>query len=299
MESSATTIWPKSVTRNQCGSRKRFMRFLLDACPDTIGDEHWWRLATGGWTTPKVPTLYGEFREQFGRLSRLSLDQGFVTHLPEFMSLADDKPSAVEGDYRHVRELMRRELGHKIVWRGMMLTDDELKSIEKNGIASPLMMKVAEEENLEPMLNQRLLTSRPSRVIENHFHGDKTWSPYVSVTEHRDVAVALGRCFGIKYGEPRKLYLFKLRIPELDLIYYTEHGIDTPSRLREIIEGRQQAQMDYTISITVDDIATEHVWDREVESFVFWRVDTEEILAVTRPDVSVSSWNNKFTTGKL
>ena len=63
-------------------------------------------------------------------------------------------------------------------------------------------------------------------LVERHFYNENYHSPMVSVSSHKDVAIAVGRYFGRKSlsEKTKDLYLFKINVPEIDLIYFSDHG---------------------------------------------------------------------------
>jgi hypothetical protein len=254
---------------------------------EAYGDYHW-RKTSGGWTTPKIPTIYGKFRNDYKQYSQLSLDAGFITHLPEFMEeIKSSIPKDLE--WPNVRERFKEILGEKIVWRGMMLAEDELDNIRNYGIESPFAKYLESVENPKSEFEAKMLSTDINELVEKHFHGENPLSPFISVSSYKDLAIAVGRYFG-KKSDKKNFYLLKIKIPEIDRIYYTEHGIRKPDKLRDL-----QSKL----SISVDDEMKEYEWDKDAESYLFWKINPDEIIEITQPDIKESSWNNKKTTGKL
>jgi hypothetical protein len=103
----------------------------------------------------------------------------------------------------------------------------------------------------------------PTRLGEIHFHGENRLSPFVSVTAHRDIAIAVGRRFG-KKGDGRKFTLLKLRVPKIDLIHFCDHAIRIPSVLDRV---------GAILGISIEDEEKTYPFNREsskeVESYVF------------------------------
>lgn len=251
---------------------------------EAYGDAQW-RKVDGGWTTPAVPTVYGQFRIDHPGLAQLSLDSGFVTHLPEFMEME------IRGsDSLATRNKLKEKLGEKVVYRGMMLSDEELEDVKAHGIMSSFTNHSAEAERTKEEFEAKVLSTDVNELYERHFHGENPYySPLISVSAHKDVATAVGRYFGRSRGkEGKKFYLFKLKVPKIDLAHYTKHGIRKPSRL-EALRSK--------LSISVDGIANEYDWDENVESYMFWKIDPSEILEITQPDIKESEWNGQKTLG--
>jgi len=265
-------------------SRHRLMEEIFKNFSGSDYGDNQWSKYTGGWTTPKVSTLYGEFRDNYTNLDPLSLDAGFITHLPEFFE-------SVKGDlvndqnYLDFRKRFSEKLGSKIVWRGMMLTEAELENIKNIGIVSNFASFLKTSSLPKEEFEAKFLSTYIDELIERHFHSENRLTPFISVSSHKEVAISVGRCFGNK-SEGRKFYLFKMNIPEIDRIYYTEHGIKEPYKLRE---------SPHILSISVDGENSEFKFDKDAESYLFWKIDPQEIIEITQPEVKESSWNGRKT----
>lgn len=268
---------PDHNSRNEL-LREIFRNFSGDAYGD-----YQWKKATGGWTTPKVPTVYGNFRSACRQLSQLSLDGGFISHLNEF----DVKQVAPDQlDFWAIRDNFKEVLGYEIVWRGMMLISEELNAIKKHGILSSFPRNIAGMSAPLEEFEANVLSAHIGELAEAHFHHENDISPFVSVTDHRDIAIAMGRDKGCM-GEGRKLYLFKMRIPKIDLISFSEYGIHRPSMLNECIEKGLQ------ISVSIDGETIKHPWDDSVDRFLFWKIDPDEIVEITQLNISKSVINGR------
>ncbi len=249
------------------------------------GDSNWTKF-NGGWTTPKVPTIYGDFITQNKQLAQLSLDPGFVTHLPEFIEYMKKDDINTQYFFK-LREDFKLFLGNRIIWRSMMLTEEEAKNVITQGIESNFFRHSKDLPNLIENFEANILSVYFNELIENHFHGENYFSPLVSVSSHEDVAIAVGRHFGrISDSKERKeLYLFKINIPEVDLIYYTDHGVKKPYKLEELIKNETP------LKISVNDHKTFYPWDKNTESYILYKINPEEIIDVSKPTVNKSSWN--------
>lgn len=273
------------ILRNPKGhSRDDVLKAILaNYSGEAYGDEQW-RKTDGGWTTPKVPTIYGQFRIDHPELAQLSLDTGFVTHLPEFTEM-----DALGADSLAVRDKMKERLGEEIVYRGMTLTDEELEDIKTHGIMSGFPDYVAKAERPKEELEANVLSTNVNELYERHFHHENPHSPLISVSAHSDIATAVGRHFGKhRRREGAKFYLFKLKVPKIDIVHYSEHGIRKPSKL----QGSTAR-----ISVSLDGAASNYDFDEKVESYMFWKIDPSEILEITQPDIKESEWNGNKTLG--
>jgi hypothetical protein len=246
------------------------------------GDKNWSKF-TGGWTTPEVPTIYGDFREQYGQLAQLSLDPGLITHLPEFIEFLKSYDSPIN-DYLAVREDFKRHLGDRTVWRGMMISDEDAARIKQEGIESSFLRGTKDMPALIENFEANVLSVFFSELVEQHFHLGNYHSPLVSVTSHEDLAMAVGKYFG-KKSPGNELYLFKIRIPEIDLMYYTDHAIRRPSKLEPHFSGEERE-----ISISVNGKKSVYHWDRHTESYILHKINPDEILDISKPSVTQSSW---------
>ncbi len=247
------------------------------------GDQNW-PTYTGGWTTPKVPTLYGEFREKWPNLDALSLDPGFITHLPEFRAFVESTNDV--HDPKRVRAKFKEYLGFRDVYRGMVLSQGALEQILHEGIPSSFLTQTRNKPEQLEQFEAHVLSSYIWSLVEGRFHNEDYESPFVSVTSHQDVAIAVGRHFGS--GEPGRLYVFHLRVPEIDCIPYSEHEVLKPEKLKRHAYGKEPE-----LIIGVDGEDFFHPWDKHTESFVIHKINADEIKDVTMPSVTESSWNGR------
>lgn len=269
-------------------SREEFLQALLvSTSGESYGDNQWQKVE-GGWSTPETQTLYGRFREVYPSLSALSMDLGFMSHLPEVMRILDAGEITID-DPVIAKEQLKERLGVATLWRGTMLTDDELEQVKQNGMISPVAAIVAQSTAPEQDLNN-LMTTSVHDVVETHFHGENRTTPLLSVSSHKEVAIAVGKHYGRK-GDGRKFYLFELKVPEIDRVFYTSEGIRTPYKITEM----KRQNPDYGIKVTIDGEETRYEWDDKVESFMFWKIDPGEIVNVTQENFNETTWNGRKT----
>ena len=243
-----------------------------------------WRSHTGGWTTPECPTPYGEFQQRYPQLLQLSLDPGFVTHLPEFLAFVDEN-GLPDGDCWRVRTAFKDYLGHREAWRGMMLNDEEAVAVREKGICANLLRETdayAQAEGLcstDPLAwyPQCVVAQRFSVIIEQHFHRDNKYTPLISITSHEDLAIAAGHVYGRNSGE-RRLHVYRLRVPEIDIIHYTTHGARAPYMI-----ARKYGAGLPSVQVIVDDRKQSYPWDRDLESYILLQCDQTEIVDITTP----------------
>jgi len=256
---------------------------------EIYGDKQWVK-KHGAWgDSPEVVTAYGQLMEAHPEWAQLSLDPGFMTHLPTFMDMLD-KGEVTAADYKGARQQLKDKLGNKTVWRGTMLTDEEYAKVQTEGLGSPLSRVVQSSEQPQEQFEAVTLSAWPAYTIEAHFHGEHRATPFLSVSDYPEVAIAVGRHFGDK-SPNKKFYLFKLSVPAIDMVSYTDHAFNTPSRLQHM----KDRNPDIALKVGVNGEQSSHKWDESVESFVPWKIDAAEILEVSQTDIAESSWNGRVT----
>lgn len=262
---------------------------LANYSGEAYGDNQWIKKRVAWGDSPEVVTAYGYLMESHPEWAQLSLDPGFITHLPYFMDMLDEGEITAT-DYKDAREQLKVRLGNKIVWRGTMLTDQEFESVHKQGLSSPLSKATHSSEQPLEQFEAVSLSAWPAYTIEAHFHGEHGASPFLSVSEYPEVAISVGRHFGDK-TPGKKFYLFKLSIPVIDLVSYADHAYKAPYKLKQL----QERNPDFAIKVGVNGKESSHRWDKSVESFVPWKIDAAEIIEVSQPEISDSSWNGMIT----
>jgi len=269
-------------------SREELMKLVLSNYSWVDYWNYQWAKSVWWWSTPEINTIYGDFLEKYPDLSQFSLDIWSISHLEEliwflnWVSIKSDK-------FMDVRREFKEEMGDKVLWRWMMLTDDELWNIEKNWIISPLINYIHSVDNKKEEFEAKMLSTYTNRIIESHFHWENYFSPFISVSWEKNIAIAVWRHFW-KKNDDRKFYLFKIKLPEIDRIFYTEHWVRKPQMLKENIPD---------LLISVNEEVSEHNWNRETESFIPWKIDINEIIDISNPNVTKSSWNNRKTVWLL
>ena|SRR3989339_119871 len=255
------------------------------------GDANWTKVISAWGDRPERETIHGIFAQQNPHLVQLNLDQGVVTHLPE---LVEFLKSQDKSDYLAARESFKQYLGSKTVWRGMVLSDEEAEKMRYEGIESYFLRKKGDMPSTIENFEANVLSVYFNEVVERHFHGENYWSPLVSVSSHRDVAIAVGRHFGGRAlaEEGKNLHLFKIQIPEIDLVYYTEHAARLPGKLDSLVRNGTH------LHVSVNGTESSFPWDKHTESFVRYKINPDEIVDVSKPELSTTSWNGKVSSIK-
>ncbi|MFA5994175.1 MAG: hypothetical protein WC823_04405 [Parcubacteria group bacterium] len=96
-------------------------------------------------------------------------------------------------------------------------------------------------------------------MIEGHITKENAPSPMISVTAESETAFKVA---SESHGGSSSIYVFKISIPALDQIHYSEHGIQRPD--------------------IISNLGSE--WEKDRESFVFWKINPDEIIEITQSD---------------
>ncbi len=213
-----------------------------------------------------------------------------MTHLPAFMDMLD-KGEITATDLVGARAQLKEKLGDKTVWRGMTLTDQELVIVQEQGILSSLSRATAESEHPVEQFEATALSALPSEALEKHFHNEHGQTPFMSISENKDIAIAVGRQYGSR-EEGKKLYLFQLKVSAIDVISYTEHALKMPYMLRTLTERNPNAG----VKVSIDGAEPTHTkWTEGAEHYTYWKIDPQDIVEITQPKVTESTWNGQTT----
>lgn len=194
-------------------------------------------------------TQYGRFRSEYPHLKQLTLDPGFMNHLPEFMEMVKKQAitslSAIE-----VRQILKETLGVQEVYRGMMLTEAQMEEMKHVGILAAIPRAMEHSEHpVDKEFEVCALTINTKDMNYYHFNAGASASTMMSVSSMKEVATSAGKEFGRYDEKNKKHYLMKLNIPVIDLLYWEENSMNQ--------------------RVT-----------KEKESFVFWKINPEEIMEI-------------------
>jgi len=254
----------------------------------SYGDTNWTKVIRAWGDSPERITIHGIFAQQNPQLAQLNLDQGIITHLPELLEFLESHNTE---DYLAARESFKQYHGKRTVWRGMILSDEEAEKIRVKGIESNFLRKTNDIPSLIENFEANVQSVYFKELVEIHFHGENYQSPLVSVSSHKDIAIAVGRHFGRRFlsEKGKSLYLFEIQIPEIDLIYYTEHAARLPSKLDSLARNGTH------LHISVNGVDSSYPWNRHTESYVMYKINPEEIVDISKPEINITSWNNQVT----
>jgi len=265
-------------------SREDILKEIMGCYSGEAYGNAFWAKETGGWgDIPLQQTLYGDFYVKHKGLLPLSLDLGFITHLPEWF-----EENMIQNNGSHyliMRYNFKKQLGTRTVWRGMMLSEEEAECMKTYGIPSAFLHR--SKDMPDPLLNleANVLSVYPYELLQVHFHHENMLTPFISVSSHPEIAIAVERHYGHK--DPFKnFYLFQCSLPEIDLIYFTDHAIQKPSKLASLSH-------DTPLRVSLNNEEYSYPWDRNVESYVSYKINPEEIIEITKPSIQQSSWNGR------
>ena len=215
-------------------------------------------------------------------------DPGIVQHSDDFVGFADQLkgrdgklPSCVE-----LRRQFAKHLGTETVYRGMMLTQEELKAISESGIVSPALLRKDQavkilQETLDPA--ERQSRARYSRDIYSEMRvgrltdlNDEENSTVISVSAYEPVAGSVGYyCSGQVQNPQKQMYVFKLGIPRISLI--KQENVFEPRKIDTVL--------------TVGRFEVDEETDREVEMFVPYSIPAKCIKNCERLDKPPVRWD--------
>lgn len=277
---------------------------LLDTVFDNFSGEAYgeqaWRAVISAWgESPEQLLVYGKFLNAYPHLAQLSLDPGFISYLDDFMLMAERGEVDVS-DFRKVRQEFSEKLGEVTVWRGMSLTDDEMLQVKSNGIMSSLGLQTSMSEHPVEQFEAMALTTWPNHAIEDHFSNSHPASPFISVSRHKEIATAVGRSYS-RMNDGKKFYLFQIKMPKINLIDYTDHGIRAPSMIQEFIDRdkRSGGEPYYGVKGNINGKLFDVKWINKVEQFGYWKIDSSDIVEITQPEITESTWNGRTTRTPL
>jgi len=245
---------------------------------ETYGSNMWTRRHEAWGNRSEIITPYGIFSEKNPNLSQLNLDMGFLSYLPQFLEYAEK--TDLEEDHYSVRENFKKRLGTTTLWRGIRLTKKELNHIENYGINSSFFrIKYNQFYRLE-QFEANILTTYPWALLENQFYGGHQLSPLISITADKSLAEKVGKSHSkicMHTGEPKRLYLFEIKINFIDVIPYTDHCLKAPDKLQHMIEREKE-------KLKANNQQVNHyLWKTNLEQFVLYKIDANEIVNIIKP----------------
>jgi hypothetical protein len=219
-------------------------------------------------------------REIGPAFERLIVDPGLALEIDAFAKYAVEMHLQNEDPWV-VREKFSKWFGTEDVWRAVNLTESEFKDIWENGKGlestyTQVYNSIADHhKDPEPDFLYELGHYTYSGAIGKKL-GASTRSHeslLASVTKYPDVAIYAASAFS---SPEKSLYIFKLKIPKIDLIYQSL----TSDLLRYNTVFPIGGALPGKVWNFVDNFGKpqSHVVDKDVESFVFHKIERYELV---------------------
>jgi hypothetical protein len=210
-------------------------------------------------------TYYGEKAlaslEALGpKFTDLIVDPGIVFNISGFTEFVKNN-NLLRSDPWRARGLYADHLGFATVYRALALTSEEYKTILREGMESTVLRSGEPASGTETDLRRKL--------VERGSLRDRPRDPFLSVSKYKDVAAAVASSF-VTDKSAQKVYVFKLHIPRLDLLY---HAPDT------FLNGLKLWGEKYVVSVGRS--KKSFPVDDRLESFILYKVEPNEILSVS------------------
>jgi len=183
---------------------------------------------------PIIDQMIAQIETQFGeKFVSILVDPGIVYNFDSFMNYASkiiSKDSAIS--VFELRQRYSNFLGHRRIFRSMMLTPAEAERLKTNGIWTPAAF---EPRNFHNTLHNYFLSAPTKDLLpvdpQENFNlrstgfGSKS-SLWISASEHPNVAISVGYHATSSNRSPdQKIYLFELEVPELSIIRYGSKAV--------------------------------------------------------------------------
>lgn len=196
----------------------------------------------------------------------LMAEPGIVLRLNAFVEFA--RPRIAEGIHRD--EIVRQfssHLGVTRVYRALYLTPEQAEAIRVRGMTPRSFV------NSTPEMTADLISSRGYiQLLEDRKSGKNIESsPFLSMTSHREVAIAVALDFA---APGLKLYVFTLDLPQLSLVDFSPYsrfiprkdsGFHDADEIAVIFKNGKRKYFDN---------------DSRLESFVLGKIEPSEIVEV-------------------
>ncbi len=226
----------------------------------------------------------------YPNMSQLSLYPGVMSHVAKLIDFLENNNMNGK-NHIYVYKAFKEYLGKRTMYRGMALSDSEAKNIEENGIESAFIRDVNSPEAKIKDLENTVLSLQFSQLIDDKLDGINTdRSPLISLTPYKDVALAVGFAFGFDKIERKKgnMYVYKLKIPEIDIIRFNNIEVSMPYKYK--LSGL----LGYKLNVTKNGKVKSYNVDEKLEQFVMYKINPSEIVDVNMTkDVAWHHFNNR------
>jgi len=213
------------------------------------------------------------------RFEELIADPGLVIRLKRFEEFIRANNFSLMDPWL-ARERFSEALGHKVLYRALVLTNEEYRAILAKGMGSPRTLT-------ETFLGPGEIWEDLKGLYLMKVAGIDRDSPILSLTEIPDVAKAAASAFLYKFRRPilgifdpkrdksKAIYMFTVKVPELDIIFPEAAHLLAPP----IIESHMVGQI---LRVHSPRGKASYVYDPSVESLVLFKIGPEEILSSQR-----------------
>lgn len=183
---------------------------------------------------------------------RLLLDIGILSHAQEFIQYLKSNSENLPDDFEVLREEFSRSLGKRTVYRAILATPDKARKIKETFLDC---LELCRFNMTKAKIDHTLTESAAAQSMKRVFKG-LNW--LMSVTDHPEIALAAAFSQS-KDNVSDRAYLFKIEIPELDLM-----------------SGVYGQQLD-AVTLEVHFPGGKKIFSSGIESFVQLRIDRNEI----------------------
>jgi hypothetical protein len=214
----------------------------------------------------------------------LVVDPGLLLRMDQFENFVSDN-NLRDSDPWTVRQLFSASLGTRVVYRALSLDYTEYRNTQKVGMDSAALRSGVDQASLVNLFSNTLEFQINRRVSPR---GENRQDTLLSVSESPEIAVSavvqnrtgtVGQL--MMSGDPlaamtsfwtqaaKQIYVFKVNMPEIDLIFRDEKSDLLP---QSNWSSRTQIQV-----ATLGGLVSKTMGDRAVESFVLLKIERSEI----------------------
>jgi len=288
-------LFPKfAYSAVKTSKRRSCKTILLESGTEAISAERikfYMNEGRASWTSPEDQEQYAKIKygADFGITALASLgalgqpftelivDPGIVLHVSDFVEYVQTQKLKGVNPWA-ARQLYAKHLGFTVVYRALALTEEEYETAKKDGIKSALLRSSPRPFQVSNL--SKLIKIERSALLHER-------DPFNSVTKYKEAGMAATYTHlvsRLQRQEDVKIYVFKLRIPRLDLLYFASDNFLGESGMW----GKSYVVSPYDGS----EPAKSFPLDRDLESFIQYIVEPREIVSVAVPK---KNWTGGFS----
>jgi hypothetical protein len=252
------------------------------------GIDNWDKFAKNRYGKKRGREVLEDLRSIDEKLEVLAIDPGIASRTKQLKKfIAGSEKKLLKLDPWELREAFKKHLGNSIVYRGLKLTEEEVEKIEAKGMNSKMIRAGEDDEN--PITKQSL-SSDFSQILKNHMSAssmsEETESPLLSVTNYPKLAASVAKTHAETKRTKVGIYIFKLKVPKLDLISMggSKSVLPYPDNHNPFGGGwlkRYENKIPFHFR-TLTGKRVKVPVDKRLESFLLFRAEPEEILKVKK-----------------